>query len=132
MLLRNVATLCLVGGVICGSAIPSFAADAANTKDGFALISQMYVKQLTKALTLTEEQQKKAKAICDNEAARMRVIDSKEELDLNQKTELKVAAKKETAEKLKEILTPEQKIQFEVLQAKTSRKKPAPAAPPKP
>src|SRR4051794_34532892 len=85
---------CLSVTVILGLC-QSRAADA-PPKDAIALLSQIRLKQLTKELTLTEEQQKKIQSLFNDEGARIRVIQSDEAADSNQKREKQTAIKKET------------------------------------
>jgi len=111
----------------------SNAADGAKQKDALTLISQMRVKQLTKELSLTEEQQKKVQALFDEEAKRLAVIQANDGLDINQKYEKKMAIKKESNENLPPLLTTEQKAKLEEMKTKpTRRKKPASPAPANP
>jgi protein CpxP len=132
ILCKRVFALCLLISVVFGWTLRSQAADAANNKDGIAILNQMRVKQVTKALSLTEEQEKKVKALYDDEAARVRTIQGNDALDLNRKFDQQVAVKKETSEKLKALLTEEQKTKFEAMNTKPARKKPAATPAPKP
>ena len=114
----------LLSAVFVLFAVSSFAAE----RDAQSVINELRLKQLTKNLSLTQEQQKQVKVLYDAEAKLMAKINDDENLTLGDRTAKKQALIKETNEKIKPVLTVEQKTKFEEQLAKaTARKKPAAA-----
>ena len=125
----------MIMAVIFASTLGVRAADDSRRKDALAMLSQMRVKRLTTQVALTEEQQKKVLALYDDEAKKIAVVQTNEDLDINQKYEKRVVIQKETDGKLTPLLTAEQNVKYEAYKAKTTpKKKPAakPAAAPAP
>jgi hypothetical protein len=93
------------------------------------VLQQMRAKQLTKDLSLTEEQQKKVQVLYAAEAKELSAVQADENLTLVQKADKQLAIKAATREKIKPLLTDEQKTKWETILAKQNKPKKKPAAP---
>jgi Spy/CpxP family protein refolding chaperone len=105
-------------------AASTFAAD----RDAQSVINELRLKQLTKNLGLTDEQQKKIKVLYAEEAKLAVKVNDDEKLSLSDKATQKQALIKATNEKIKPLLTPEQKLTFEQFLAKAAGRKKATTA----
>jgi hypothetical protein len=96
----------VLSGITALPAAESAKASAAN------VLNQVRLRQLTRALELTEEQQKKVQALLVIEADKIAKIDATTPT-LNERTVKVNALKKETQESIRPILTPAQVEKFE-------------------
>lgn len=87
------------------------------------VLTGMRLKQLTKSLQLTEDQQAKFKVLFDEEGVQIAKIHDDPNLSLTEQTTRIGELKKETYGKIKPLLTPEQLETFEKQMAKSSKRK---------
>jgi hypothetical protein len=127
MLFKRFFAITFVVAIVLASGQATRAADTANKKDAVAMLSQMRVRQLTKSLSLTEEQQKKVQSLYDEEGDRIRALQANESLELNERMKQQSAVHKATVEKMKLFLTEEQKTKLEALDNPPRKKRSAPA-----
>ena len=118
--------ICLIGLalLLCGLA-PSRAAENGKTpKDAATVLNEVRLRQLNKNLELTEEQQKKVRALFALEAEKIAKIDESG-VSLGERTDKVNALKKETQESIRLLLTSEQlaKYDAQIKQAEKRKKK---------
>jgi hypothetical protein len=117
----NRICLTLLGLLLCGLA-PSRAAE--KPKDATTVLTEIRLRQLNKNLELTEEQQKKVRALFALEAEKIAKIDGSG-VSLGERTDKINALKKETQESIRPLLTAEQlaKYDAQIKQAEKRKKK---------
>ena len=120
--------ICLIGLalLLCGL-VPLRAAESANgktPKNASSVLNEVRLRQLTKNLELTEEQQKKVRALFALEAEKIAKIDESG-VSLGERTDKVNALKKETQESIRPLLTAEQlaKYDLQIKQAEKRKKK---------
>ena len=120
--------ICLtVLALVLSALAPVRAAEDANgkaPKNASNVLNEVRLRQLTKNLTLTEEQQNKVRAIFALEAEKIAKIDASG-VSLGDRTTKINALKKETQETIRPLLTPEQlaKYDLQIQQAEKRKKK---------
>lgn len=113
-----IGMLFLLGGLM---TLP--AADA-NNKSPANVLNQVRLRQLTRALDLSQEQQTKVQALFNAEAEKIAKVDQIG-LPLHERTEKVNALKKETQQSIRPILTPAQAEKFEAQTKPQGRRKKA-------
>lgn len=120
--------ICLIGLalLLCGL-VSLRAAEAENgktPKTASSVLNEVRLRQLTKNLELTEEQQKKVRALFALEAEKIAKIDESG-VSLGERTDKVNALKKETQESIRPLLTVEQlaKYDLQIKQAEKRKKK---------
>ena len=103
------------------------AADSNKSKtpqNASGVMTEMRVRQLNKNLQLTDEQQKKVRALIALEVDKIAKVDESG-LELTARTEKVTAIKKETQAAIRPILTPEQMAKFdaEIQQAEKRKRR---------
>jgi len=104
---------------------PVRAAEDANgktPKNAANVLNEVRLRQLTKNLTLTEEQQNKVRALFVLEAEKIAKIDASG-VSLGERTTKINALKKETQETIRPLLTPEQLAKFDLQIQQTEKRK---------
>jgi Spy/CpxP family protein refolding chaperone len=121
---RNVFRCVALAGVLFLSlAFAGRCGDTTPPRDATTVLNGIRLKRMTQELTLTEEQQKKIKALLDEEGKKVGVINADETLPLDIKYEKVTAIKKDFQKQMAATMTPEQQTKYEALLAKSVPKK---------
>jgi Spy/CpxP family protein refolding chaperone len=120
ILLRIFAGVLLTGlAAGCGNENPS----ATAGQNGPGVIGTMRVKQLTRDLALTDEQQQKVKLLIEQETAQIANVDETANLSITQRAIRVGELQKESYERMKPLLTPAQLDKLEQMLSKAQKRK---------
>jgi Spy/CpxP family protein refolding chaperone len=116
----SLIAIMVLGGLVAFSTLAN-AQDDTNAKKKRGFSPEQQLERMTTTLTLTDEQKPKVKAVLDEQQKKMAAL--RDETDQETRRTKGQELRKETTEKMKKILTPEQFTKYEAMSTRGGGKK---------